>query len=492
MAGVLVIDDDPSIALLARQAMAEFDLPFSSSSTAADGYAKALQLIPDVILLDVVLPDQSGLELFERLRALDTKIPIIVVTADSSSRVAIEAMRLGAFDFLVKPLQLSDLRQRIQRVIEIRDLTRVSFEIRSGTEGESRDSELLVGHCARMQDIYKSIGRLSTQDLTVLIRGETGSGKELAARVIHHFSHRTIGPFIALNCAKTAEVEAELIGEQRPGITRGDRSRPLRLQRSSGGTLFLDEVGELSLSLQSTLLNVLVDQAGSRNTEKGPADPDVRVIAASSKNLSQMLVAGQFRADLFYHLNATTIEMPPLRERLEDLPQLVNHFVVRQMQQFKKRILRLAPETLESLRKYPWPGNIRELESVLREALMNATGPVLLPEFLPALIREQPTADRMVIGCNATTTNWTSFLHAQLQANSEQIYDEALAAMERQLLTLILQHTGGHQANAAKLLGMTRTSLRSKIRALGIVIDRQIDVHAGEEAADAAEPSRTS
>ncbi|MBS0208384.1 MAG: sigma-54-dependent Fis family transcriptional regulator [Planctomycetes bacterium] len=484
MPGVLVIDDDPSLAALAREAVSDLGLNVVAAHTGASGYTTALQQIPDVILLEVALPDEPGLSLFERLHALDVKIPMIVVTAGNDSRIAIEAMRLGAFDLLLKPIQVSDLRQCVQRLLETRALTTSAVEIRAPVEADPTASPVLVGRSAPMQQVCKAIGRLATQDVTVLVRGESGVGKELTARLIHQYSRRAAGPFVALNCVMASEVEAELLGEQRASSTKADRARQSCLQRSAGGTLFLDEVAELSLSMQSALVNLLVDQASARGNEATPPLSEVRVIAATSRDLSQLLATGQFRADLFYHLNATTIEVPPLRERLDDLPALVNHYLLRHMQQLKKRVSRLAPQTLEALRRYPWPGNVRELEGVLREALLNASGPVLLPEFLPAAIRGEASATPAAAADDAST-DWNAFVQAELRTDSEQIHEHAVAQMEMQLLTLVLKHTDGHQARAAKLLGITRTSLRSKLRALGIVVGRTVDVPAVEEGVEA-------
>lgn len=484
MPGVLVIDDDPSIALLIRQAVVDLQIPVFAAGTAREGYEAATRERPEVLVLDVMLPDQPGLDLFGKLRELDGKVPVIVVTASGGSRTAITAMRLGAYDFLVKPLELSDVRQRIQRAAEICRLTRMPLEVRTSSTPSAGEAEVLVGRSVRMQQVYKTIGRIADRGVAVLVRGESGTGKERVARVIHQNSTCAAGAFVTLQCAKTADVEAELLGEQRPGAARGDRGRAAHLRRSSGGTLFLDEVAELSLPLQSSLLELLLDQTCARNGDPTATSAEVRVIAATSHNLPQLLAAGEFRADLFYQLSCTTIDMPPLRERLEDLPALADHFLSRQMPLLKKRVYRLAPETLEALRRYAWPGNVRELESVLREALLRTTGSVLLPEFLPHTVLAAK-AEATVAAPASASTNWEAFVRSRLEAGSENIYSEAEALMQRELLTLLLRHTGGHQAQAARLLGITRGSLRSKLRALGIVIDRRVDVHANDDASEA-------
>jgi two-component system nitrogen regulation response regulator GlnG len=315
--------------------------------------------------------------------------------------------------------------------------------------------------------------------VTVLILGESGTGKELVARAIYRHSRRAEGPFLAINCAAIPEtlLESELFGHEKGAFTGAERKRIGKFEQCSGGTLFLDEIGDMSPLTQTKLLRVLQEQRFERVGGNETITTDVRLLAATNHDLERAVEEGTFRSDLYYRLGGFTIKLPPLRERPEDLPLIVEHFLKRFSRELGKEVQSAAPETLEILQQYPWPGNLRELQSVLKQGLLQATGPVLIPDFLPPLT----TAERREKATPAAG-DWDQFITERLRAGSQDLYAEALAQMERQLLTRVLQQTGGNQLQAAKILGITRGSLRTKIRALGIVIERSIsaDEDAGE------------
>jgi two-component system nitrogen regulation response regulator GlnG len=340
-----------------------------------------------------------------------------------------------------------------------------------GPSGESAD--VLIGRCAAMQAVYKEIGRVAPQDVTVLILGESGTGKELVARAIYQHSRRADKPFLAINCAAIPEtlLEGELFGHEKGAFTGADRKRIGKFEQCSGGTLFLDEIGDMSPLTQTKMLRVLQEQRFERVGGNETIQTNIRLIAATNRDLEKLVAAGRFRSDLYYRFSVFTIKLPPLRARSEDLPLLVDHFVRQFGRDLGKDIQQVAPAALERLRQHQWPGNLRELQSALKQALLHANGPVLLPDFLPAVA--SPPADDKPFSLSAFP-DWDRFIDQRLGAQCENLYAEALEAMERILVTRVLRQTGGNQLQAAKILGITRGSLRTKIRALGISIERSV------------------
>jgi two-component system nitrogen regulation response regulator GlnG len=442
-------------------------------STAAEGLDLVAQQAPDVVILDLGLPDQPGLEVFRRIHRIDARIPVIFITGHGTTDTAIEAMKLGAFDYLLKPLELPVLRELIGRALEISRLMHVPALVPNDQPAPDR-SDVLVGRCPAMQEVYKAIGRVASQDVTVLILGESGTGKELVARAIYQHSRRSTGPFLAINCAAIPEqlLESELFGHEKGAFTGADRKRIGKFEQCNGGTLFLDEVGDMPLLTQSKLLRLLQEQRFERVGGQETIQVDVRLIAATHANLADLVGREQFRLDLYYRLNVFTIKLAPLRERTEDLPLLVEHFVRRFGRELGKEMKHVTPGTQELLRRYPWSGNVRELQSVLKQALLQATGTVLIPDFLPEAVRHPEKAAERAAAPEGDELG--QFIQNRLRAGSEDLYAETLALMERQLLTAVLRHTQGNQVQAARILGITRGSLRTKIRSLGITIERAI------------------
>jgi two-component system nitrogen regulation response regulator GlnG len=480
MATLLVVDDEASILLAFRKAFREPAVTVLTAETAAQGLAVARQRRPDVIVLDVHLPDMSGLEMLRRLRELDARSPIIFITGRSTTDTAIEAMKLGAYEYLLKPVELSVLRQVVEKALAISRLMHVPAVLAADDEVDER-ADAIVGVFPAMQEVYKAIGRVAAQDVTVLITGESGTGKELVARALYQHSRRAAGPFLPINCAAIPEhlLESELFGHEKGAFTGADRRRIGKFEQCHGGTLFLDEVGTMSPLTQSKLLRVLQEQTFERLGGNEMIRTDVRVLAATNMNLETAVAASRFRLDLYYRLSVFTIHLPPLRERGDDLALLVSHYLRRFGREMGKEARDVAPQTLELLRRYPWSGNVRELQSVLKQALLQATGPVLLPDFLPAVVTGSPAPSRS----GEETPNESgleAFIEARLAAGTQELYAEVLERMERLLLTRVLRQTGGNQLQAAKILGITRGSLRSKIRDLGIRIDRTVS--GGDEA----------
>jgi two-component system nitrogen regulation response regulator GlnG len=476
MPSLLVIDDKASILKAFRRAFGDSDVTLYTASSGTEGLQLVTHQRPDVVILDIYLPDLSGLEVFRCIRRQNAQIPVIFITGHGTTEMAIEAMKLGAFDYLLKPLDVEQLQGLVARAFTISRLMQVPAVI-ADEEPVPEGADVLVGRSPAMQEVYKAIGRVAPQDLTVLIMGESGTGKELVARAIYRHSPRAAGPFLAINCAAIPEqlLESELFGHEKGAFTGADRKRIGKFEQCSGGTLFLDEIGDMSALTQTKILRVLQEQRFERVGGNETIQTNVRVIAATNKDLKALAAAGRFRDDLYYRLSVYTILLPPLRERGEDLSLLVEHFVRRFSRELGKEIQQVDPETLQVLRRYPWPGNLRELQSVLKQALLHATGSVLLADFLPASVRtREERASSAAPAAETELPDLERFLGGRLQAGSQNLYAEALAVLERQLLTQVLRHTGGNQVQAARTLGITRNSLRFKLRALGITIERSV------------------
>jgi DNA-binding NtrC family response regulator len=472
MPTLLVVDDEPAILLAFRRAYRGSDLDVLTAEAPAEGLALAETRRPDVIVLDMQLPGASGLDVYRRLRALDARTPVIFITGKSTTDTAIEAMKLGAYDYLFKPVELAQLRQVIDRALSLSRLAHVPAVVAEGGAVDER-ADAIIGRCPPMLEVYKAIGRVAPQDVTALVQGETGTGKELVARAIYQHSGRSGGPFLAINCAAIPEnlLESELFGHEKGAFTGADRRRIGKFEQCNGGTIFLDEVGDMAPLTQAKMLRLLQEQRFERLGGNETVTTDVRVLAATNQDLETLVIQGRFRQDLYYRLGVFTIRLPPLRERGDDLLLLVQHYLRRFNCELGKEVQTVAPEALEVLRQYPWPGNVRELQSALKQALLRATGSVLMPEFLPeALTKRNGPAHAAEDGLSMA-----QFIDRQIAAGSEDLYAEALRRLERLLVTKVLQHTGGNQLQAAKVLGITRGSLRNKVRELGITISRTVE-----------------
>jgi nitrogen regulation protein NR(I) len=480
MAHVLLIDDDPAV--IPEQVRQAFPAPryrVAVAATGTDGLERVRAESPDVILLDLRLPDQSGLEVYQQLRIIDARIPVIFVTLAKGADAAIEAMKQGAYDYLFKPLDLHQLRRVVGEALDVSRRMREPAVV-AETAADADVDGAIVGSCPAMREVYKAIGRVAAQDVPVLITGESGTGKELVARAIYQHGPRAKAPFLALNCAAIPEnlLESELFGHEKGAFTGADRRRIGKFEQTSGGTLFLDEVGDMPLALQAKILRLLQEQAFERVGGNETIRTDVRLIAATHRDLTAWAAEGKFRPDLYYRLSVFTIHLPPLRERGDDLPLLVQHWLRRFSRDLGREVREAAPETLERLRRYPWPGNIRELQSVLKQALLHASGPVLLPAFLPELPcgpAEAPT------GVSAgADLSLEAFVRQRLGSEARDLYAETHRQVDRLLLPRVLEYTGGNQHQAARLLGIARQTLRLKLRDLGLHVTHSVEEDEGD------------
>jgi DNA-binding NtrC family response regulator len=484
MPSVLVIDDDRSVVHFIKSVFKGADTDVLAAATAEEGLKLVETGKPDAVLLDILLPQTTGLKLFEEIRKIDDTVPVIFVTASGESDIAIEAMKLGAFDFLLKPLDVEKVRHVVEQALEIRRLTATPVEVPE-ISSPAKYEQALIGRSPQMLEVYKAIGRVAPQTVTVLIRGESGTGKELIARAIYQHSLRKGKPFLAVNCAALPDalLESELFGHEKGSFTGADHRRIGKFEQCNGGTIFLDEVGDMAPLVQAKLLRLLQEQRFERVGGNETIQTDVRIITATNRNLEAMTEAGTFRPDLYYRLNGFAIKLPSLRERGDDLLLLIEAFLFRYSRELNKPLQRVSPDALKILLEYNWPGNIRELQSVIRKALLSLTGPVLVPDFLPEEVREprRDSAEGHSHDGEASERDLGRFLDGRLAANSEDIYAEAIEFMNRYVVTRVLKTAGGNQSKAAKMLGITRGSLRSKTQALGLKIDQVVSQDDGPE-----------
>ena len=477
---LLLIDDEPTIHHAFQKVFGAESVRLSKALTGEDGVRAFNDSRPDAVVLDIKLPDMSGIEVFERLHAIDARTPVIFITGHGSAEFAIEAMKRGAFDYLLKPLELSVLRLIVQEAMESSRRMRTPAAILPNL-APPEHGDGFIGQCPKMQDVYKAIGRVARQNVTVLITGESGVGKELVARAVYQHSQRAEKPFLAVNCAAIPEalLESELFGHERGSFTGADRQRIGKFERCDGGTLFLDEVGDMAPALQAKLLRVLQEQTFERLGGSETIRADVRIIAATNADLGTLVVNGRFRADLFFRLNVFAIPLPPLRDRGDDLELLATHFARRFAHEFGKDVVGLQPRAIDRLRAHKWPGNVRELQSVLKQAVLNSRGRELDADDFGDLLR-----DDLVRSESPGAFDWDSFVRDRCEAGSESLYAEALSIMERELLPRVLKLAGGSQVQAAKMLGIARGNLRNRLRTLRIVDERVGDEQAVDDIDD--------
>ena len=474
MIKLLVVDDEPGIQHSFRRAFSAPEFQVETAGRADAGTELMRKWLPDVIVLDVNLPDATGLQVLPKLRQIDARIPVIVITGHGTTDTAIEAMKLGAFDYVLKPLELDTIRQIVQRAAAVGQQMRVPAEIDDGTNPAFKgnvESEAILGRCPAMQEVYKTIGRVAATDVAVLIQGESGTGKELVARAIYQHSLRAKSTYLAINCAAIPEslLESELFGHEKGSFTDADRMRVGKFEQCHGGTLFLDEVGDMPLSMQAKILRVLQEGKLERVGGTQTVTVDVRVITATHFDLKRRVAEGLFRHDLYYRLGVLTIELPPLRERGDDLPMIAQQLVDRYCRELRREVRSISPDALQLLREYPWPGNIRELQSVIKQSLLKSSGYVLLPEFLPESIRN-PGATRppMADAEDGKYADLDEFVAERIAAGTSTLYEECLQSLERRLFMAVLKQTQGNLSQASRLLGIHRRTLRVKLHGFGL------------------------
>ncbi|HEV3202798.1 MAG TPA: sigma-54 dependent transcriptional regulator [Gemmataceae bacterium] len=478
MPTLLVIDDEQSVRYSFCRVFEEGEVRVLTAATASEGLLAVREHHPDVIFLDLQLPDRSGLEVFREIHDRDPKRPVIFVTAHGTTETAIDAMKSGAFDYLVKPVDLDRLSIILDRAFEAARFMNVPAMLPAEDSGDR-----IVGRSTVMQEMCKAVGRIAPQDVNVLILGESGTGKELVARALYHHSRRANRPFLVINCAAIPEnlLESELFGHEQGSFTGATRRRIGKFEQCDRGTLFLDEIGDMPPNLQAKILRVLQDQRFERLGSNEVLQTRVRVLAATNHDLEKLVKEDRFRKDLYYRLNVVTIQVPPLRDRLDDVAELAHYFLYRFDRELALDLRAFAPEALELLQTYSWPGNVRELQSVIKQAMLKSSGHILLKEFFPEnLLREHPVTDSFRPGRPAAF-DLAGLVDDFLKKGEKNLYDKVSEAVERVLLSRVLHQTRGHQAQASEILGLNRTTLRHKLRALGFAVDKVVTEYKNEE-----------
>ncbi len=447
---ILVVDDDPGIRESFRLILEDsYDVLCVPDGGQALETLRSYQV--DLVLLDIRLPDMDGIEVLERLRTLDEHLDVILVTAVQTVRTAVATMKLGAFDYLTKPFEEEEILSVVRRALEKRALDREVAYLRTEL-ARQHDFEELVGRHPSMQKLYRLIGNVARTPVTVLITGESGTGKELVARAIHHQGPRREGPFVPVNLAAIPEtlMESELFGHERGAFTGASQRRLGKFELAHGGTLFLDEIAALRVDLQAKILRVLQEREIERVGGTRHIKVDVRIIAATNADLKKAIRAGTFREDLYYRLDVVQIPVPPLRERREDIPLLMDHFIRKYNQRFGKRLTHVSPKALEVLRQAPWPGNVRELENMIERAVALSDGPIIDLKDLPL---ELMLPDLRGRGGGVEGLS----------------LKEACEEFERQVVLRVLEQVRWNQTEAARLLNLYRNPLKAKLAAWGIL-----------------------
>jgi len=472
MSKLLLIDDEEDVRYSFQRIFNSPEIELATASSGEEGLKVIPKFKPDLVLMDVRMTGMTGLETLRRIRQSDPKLLVILMTAYGTTQMAIEAMKLGAYDYLLKPFDIPKLKEIVGNALKAaRDMKQVvSYEPLL----ESEDYELgIVGRSEPMQQVFKLIGQVAGTDATALVTGESGTGKELVARAIYHHSNRSEQPFLAVNCAAIPEqlLESELFGHEKGSFTGATNQRIGKFEQCNKGTIFLDEIGDMTPATQTKILRVLQSGTFERVGGGQPIHVDVRVIAATNKQLEAAVAAKQFREDLFYRLNVVRIHIAPLRERRDDVPLLVNYFLKKISREQQQQPKSVAASVIKTLEKYHWPGNVRELENAIRRAHVMAKSDAILLNDLPPEISGQsgsgaPPAAATV---GETASNDAAAIARQLfQWARRDPKLKIIPAVERELVVQALKETNDNQIQAAKLLGITRATLRKRIEKFGI------------------------
>jgi two-component system nitrogen regulation response regulator GlnG len=471
-ATILIADDDSAIRTVLNQALGRAGYEVRTTGTASGLWRWIAAGDGNLVITDVVLPDESGFDLIPRIKRIRPDLPILVMSAQNTLLTAITAAERGAFEYLPKPFDLKELISVVQRALASPGKARDNSAVAA-----SEDRLPLIGRSPAMQEIYRVIARLTQTDLTVMIMGESGTGKELVARALHDYGKRRHGNFVAVNMAAIPKelVESELFGHERGAFTGATNRGVGRFEQAEGGTLFLDEIGDMPLEAQTRLLRVL--QQGEYTTVGGrtPIKTDVRIIAATNRDLRQLITQGLFREDLYYRLNVVPLRLPPLRERSEDIPDLVRHFL-RKAESEGLPTKTMDVESLDTLRRHRWPGNVRELENLIRRLAVLHSGDSIAASAVVAELKEPARQfGEEADGNEALSTSVERYLTQYFLAQGERlpppgVYDRVLMEVERPLISICLAATRGNQIRAAQLLGLNRNTLRKKIKDLGLEV----------------------
>jgi len=455
---ILVIDDDESIIWVIKKALEPFGYSIISRTKLASGL-RAVQDRPQVILLDLVLPDGDGLEGLREIRSIDPEAIVIMITAHARMQSTITAMKEGAYDYLEKPFDIEELKIVVEKAFrdlslrdELRELKKAAFET---------EVPQMIGKSPKMLKVFKDIGKVAPKDITVLITGESGTGKELVAKAIHYNnSRRSLGQFVAINSATIPKelLESELFGYRKGAFTGAIKNKSGRIETANGGTLFLDEISEMDSGLQAKLLRFLQEKEFTPLGSNENISADVRIIGATNKDLAEAVTRGSFREDLFYRFNVVQIKLPPLRERKEDIPLFVRNFLREAVEKLETGEKEFSKEATAIMMKYDWPGNIRELENVIKRACVLSTGASIEKKDL--LIEEDTSYSIK----DFLEEKLKRYLKDMTKVSNFNLHDTVLSEVEKALIIIVMRETNGNQLKTAKVLGINRNTLRTKIK----------------------------
>ena len=468
MQTIVIVDHDKTIRYSLKRMM-EKKYSILTAQNGKEALEQVKENSPDLIIMDIKMPGRSGLEILKEIKSIDPKSLVIIMTAFGTTETAIEAMKYGAYDYILKPFPIPQIKGLVEKALALRKLMKeeVTYAPLATPEGEE---ERIIGSSPKMQEIYKMIGQVAPSDVTVLLRGESGTGKELIARAIYHHSLRSNQPFLPVNCAAIPDtlLESELFGHEKGSFTGASSRRIGKLEQCQGGSIFLDEIGDMSLSTQAKLLRVLQEKSFERLGGMETIKVDIRLIVATNKNLEEAISDDKFREDLYYRLNVVSITIPPLRERKEDIPDLVSYFLKKFNREFKKGLVGITPSAMEKIASYGWPGNVRQLENVLKRAMVLCQGEWILEDHL---LFEKGWENREAeeeLGKKNVEDLLDALFEELSKAPATSQDLDMISNLEKGFILRALQKTKGNQLKAATLLGIHRSTLRGKMERYNI------------------------
>lgn len=473
MSSVLIIDDDDQLRRSFVKLLTEEGYSVASAPSGEAGLRLVQKEVPDLVVLDMRLPGMNGFETFQAIHEIEPKLPVIIMTAYGTTETAIEATKIGAYDYILKPFDIPEMLKVIGQALEAGRFMRSPVNMDAVPEAAS--GEAIIGRSEQMQEVYKAIGRVSSTDATVLIRGESGTGKELVARAIYHHSLRANKPFHVINCVAIPEtlLESELFGYERGAFTGATHRRVGKVEQANGGTVFLDEIGDMPIGIQAKILRLLQERKIERLGGRETIPVDVRIIASTNRELETAIAANQFREDLYYRLKVVTIWLPPLRERKADIPLLTEYYISRYRAELGIDNPGITKEAKEMLTNYAWPGNVRELANTIQKALIFNRGAPISPDDIAPKIMQRDLGERDVSGTgDQAIRQWVQ--EALATGAEEKLFDSCMDRFASLIISEALNLTGGNRSQAAKLLGLSRPTLHSKIEKYRLKLETSV------------------
>ncbi len=475
MNNILVIDDDDQLRKSFEKLLTQEGYQVQSAASGEAGIQMVAASCPDVAIVDVRLPGMNGLAVFERLHEMEPKLPVIIMTAFGTTDTAIKATKMGAFDYILKPFDIPDMLSTIRQALSAGRFMRTPVQLNSLPGAADQDA--MIGKSPAMQEVYKSIGRVAATDATVLIRGDSGTGKELAARAIYQYSLRSNKPFLVINCVAIPDtlLESELFGYEKGAFTGAAHRRIGKIEQANGGTIFLDEIGDMPINLQAKILRLLQERCIERLGGRETINVDVRIIAATNRNLEQMISEGHFREDLYYRLKVVTIWLPSLSQRVDDIEALSQYHLAKHAAELGLEAPHITKEAMVTLRQLPWPGNVRELSNTLQKALIFNRGAPLRPDDILSATKDEHCRNG-TMGFESYEDCLRQWVKEELRNNrNEHLFESATDRFAAFLIREALTHTDGNRSRAAKLLGITRPTLHAKIEKYRLTFKTSVD-----------------